>query len=251
MSEHNEHQNPLHSLTRLMVGSLLVAQDELQRQMRVWEEETSRLLAEHQQTQAAAPVSAEDEDEDEDTIYVPPPPPPPTTPTAVARYALLGLIFEAQTRMTPQRPAGGQHDPVNALAAAVLHTLNASEALKPARQQFDAWVTRGEAEVARLVAIGQTEERHSRALVQTAVSSTVETSIHQIAQNPEINELVQQQSADLVSEVVEEVRERAVSIDTLLDRIARMMFRRPPREELPRPPAELRKHAAQLRPSEG
>lgn len=57
-----------------------------------------------------------------------------------------------------------------------------------------------------------------------------------MAGNPQLEEMVHQQSINLATEVVEEARERMVSADTLLERVVRSLLRFPPREALPEPP---------------
>jgi hypothetical protein len=47
--------------------------------------------------------------------------------------------------------------------------------------------------------------------------------------------------------VVEEVRERTVSADTLAESIVRRILKRPPRAELPPPPDELRQAVAEVK----
>jgi hypothetical protein len=81
----------------------------------------------------------------------------------------------------------------------------------------------------RLQEIGKQEAEASRALGQTAASETLDAFLHRLAENPEVQELVQYQTTSLTSEVVEEIRERTVSADNLLEALVRRLLRQPPR----------------------
>jgi hypothetical protein len=59
----------------------------------------------------------------------------------------------------------------------------------------------------------------------------------QLAQKPEVRELLQQQSMSLAGEVVGEVRQRTASTDALLERLARAILRRSPHEAVVELPA--------------
>jgi hypothetical protein len=98
--------------------------------------------------------------------------------------------------------------------------------------------------VARWAALGRVEDEHSQALARFAFDKTVDKYIEYLTTNPEVQELVQQQSTGLANEVIEEVRERTVSIDNLLEGMARSVLRRMPRAVLPAPPETLRMSAS-------
>jgi hypothetical protein len=110
-------------------------------------------------------------------------------------------------------------------------------------------VARGEAEVARWIEIGRVEEGYSRKLVQTAIDDSVDMSLEYMADNPEVQELIQAQGTGLAFELIEEVRERTVSGDTYLEGVIRSLFWRTPRSDLPGPPNEVRSRALSIRPS--
>lgn len=67
--------------------------------------------------------------------------------------------------------------------------------------------------------------------------------IEDLADNEELQDLVAQQSLSMVSEVRDEVRERTVTGDNVLEGIVRRMLRRTPRTELPVPPPEVQQWA--------
>lgn len=239
--------SPLRSLTRLMVGGALLGWEELQYQLKLWEDTARQASTPDLSEQYASGTGQVD------TIYedrqAPPllPAPPPTTAQAF-RYALVGLLFDTQERAAQGLAVLEQVDRnVGNWISPLLQSVEQNQALAPMQKQFADLVARGEAEVNRLVALGQGEEMHSRLLTQSALRKTFEQSIHHIAIDPEVQELIQRQGTGLATEVIEEVRERAVSIDTLMERLARMLLRRGPREELPEPPIALRIRAEHVR----
>ncbi|NIR63558.1 MAG: hypothetical protein GWN61_05625, partial [candidate division Zixibacteria bacterium] len=87
----------------------------------------------------------------------------------------------------------------------------------------------------------------SKQIFNTASHTTVDDSIDYLTQNKELQELVQQQSTGLAEEIMEELRERAFSLDTLIESAVRTTFRLKPRSEIPPPPVEVREHAERLR----
>jgi uncharacterized RDD family membrane protein YckC len=90
-------------------------------------------------------------------------------------------------------------------------------------------VERGETELERWVERGRAEEERSRALLQTALIQTVDTSMDHVVENPKVQELVEEQSTGVAEEVAEELRERAVSLDMLVERLVERTLRRPNR----------------------
>jgi hypothetical protein len=239
------------TLARLTIGSLLFGHDLLMQQMRRWEEETTRLLSGQQM-----PISRRDE--------------PPRgsaifelrneieqlqgRPDLEVRYFLVGLMFDLLNRSSA---AGSLFDQANQsfgrLLAPLLALLESAPLLAPLREEFNRMATRGEAEVERLVALGRHETLHSEVLIETASRLSVQGSIDDVVQNPAVVELIQKQSTGLAGDMVDEVRERAVSLDILTERLARLLLRRPQRETLAEPPVELEAPQSGItpRPPEG
>jgi len=71
------------------------------------------------------------------------------------------------------------------------------------------------------------------AVTYLVATQAMDEAINTLAHSPALVELVQTQSSSLAGVVVEEVRERAVSADILVERLARRILRRPPRAQLP------------------
>jgi hypothetical protein len=231
---------PLRSLSRLAFGGLLMVQEELNQQMRRWEEDLNRQRNEQRQRSLRPPDTG-------DAATTPPALPPADTPAEQVRYALVGFLFETQERMTREQRNLG---PLDRLAASVVQTIDTNPALEPLRRQMDTLVQRGETEVNRWIARGRTEEMHSRQFVDTALQRSFESSIHGVVQHAEVREMIHEHSAGLADELVEEVREHAVSTDDYLERLVRKYLKRKPREELPEPPESVRLRAMHVRMSD-
>lgn len=109
----------------------------------------------------------------------------------------------------------------------------------PFERAFDSIVERGQDTVTGWVERGRREEPISRELALNTADTIFEEFITLLSENPELADLVQQQSVGLVGEVVDEVRSRTISADVLAETLVRRLLRRPPRSELPAPPPEV------------
>jgi len=215
-------------IIRLLVGLVLVSQDSLRKQLPIWEDHAARYLeeqAEREQTTAengATEVGAE-----------------PTRLPAISRtawfpkeweYSLVGLAFE-----TPNYLRAGLSSllkvPQKAwrLTSPLRFPLELLGVNDITRNWTEGLLDRLLIDMDRLQEIGKQEAEASRALGQTAASETLDAFLHRLAENPEVQELVQYQTTSLTSEVVEEIRERTVSADNLLEALVRRLLRQPPR----------------------
>jgi len=142
---------------------------------------------------------------------------------------------------------------------------------------------RGEAKHERYARIGRSEEQRSRKLAGEVMDSLIEAIINYVGANPgvealvdaqlarlaahpetldllvrgagdryiaylnehpeNVQNLVQGQAAGMATEVRDDVRTLTVTGDTFLETVARALFRRAPREDLPPPPPEAQHQA--------
>lgn len=65
----------------------------------------------------------------------------------------------------------------------------------------------------------------------------------------QVQQLIQGQSLDMAGQVLDEVRERTVTADSIAERLVRALLRRAPREDLPSPPPEVQRWANAQPPS--
>jgi len=130
-----------------------------------------------------------------------------------------------------------------------LNPVLSSRALSPVRGPFESLVERGQAQVNHWQKLGRAEEARSRALTRDATEQLIDTSVNTVSSDPRVQEIVQeiiqQQSLGMLDEAVEEVRERTITGDMLLERPVRAILRRRPRESLS-PPTEIRKNLPRL-----
>ena len=226
--------NRLRSLTRLLVGGVELGAESLLNRLAEWEQTDS-------QTNDATDVTQPD-------LAAASNPGQPKSTLDLARVITIGVIFDTQERLGRGfNQIGRAGKAVNRIASKFLEPLERVPGIKPIQRNIDQLAARGEQEVSRWIKIGRQEETQSKALAELAIIDTVGKYIEYLAAHPAVEELVEDQSTSLATEVVEEVRERAVSLDTFIEGIARGMLRRTPRSRLPQPPAPVRMSANTLR----
>ncbi|NDJ62358.1 MAG: hypothetical protein GYB67_14620 [Chloroflexi bacterium] len=210
-----------HAALRLIVGSVLEGADEFSKRLQRWEHETAATLT----------AAADD---------------PPTAEHERLRHALIGLAFVAQDRLRqetarwldfPSQSTRSLIDMAERMAGNPLLRPFA----KPFKANLETMAQQVEAEVERWRQIGQQEEPRSRALSRKALEEIVDEVLEELAKNPELQSLIQQQSIGLAEEVVDNMREVTVTADSVVEGIARRLLRRQPRNQLP--PADLRLQA--------
>lgn len=111
---------------------------------------------------------------------------------------------------------------------------------RPLDRAFDRLVNRGQARVNRWVELGRTHEPGARRIARKTYLEIVDEFIGHLAKNEELADLVQEQGMGLASEAVDEFRSRTVSADAIAENLVRRILRRPPRQELPGPPEDIR-----------
>lgn len=197
----------LHAITRFLVGGAIEGTVEFTERLKIWE---AFIRDEMPQ---AAPTDLESAPERD-----------------LLRYALIGFIFEGEDtsrRMLKKLlKAPGQ-----AAKTAVRTTkpITNSRFASPFQRRIDGMAARGEEQILRWIQRGQAEEPLSRNIARLGVQEIIDEFINQLAQNEEVQTLVQEQGVGLAGEVVDQVRERTFTADTLVERIARAVTRRSPR----------------------
>lgn len=238
--------NNVEMLTRLALGLGLEGVDELLVKLKQWEAEIA------DGTDIA--VGSADE-----------------TPRDKLRYFLIGAMFESQRR-TRKRLSRA-----TAVAGRVYGVMRenwwvqAGESLLADR--FDS--------INRLILEGRLQEQNARRLSRRMTGGTIDeilqyltdnehvdrlvnSQVDQLQENPHVHnlskdivenfvenpetirKLVSDQSIGLTSELAEEVRERAVTLDMLGESVIRRLLRRPPRSALSEPPETVQARARHL-----
>ena len=205
------------SVTRLVVGGAIEGTTELVRRIKAVE---------------TAVYAEQDEDDDANTVeselVV------DETTAQVIRYAFIGFIFESQQAIYRRLPRWKRMAKLGInLTRLALDPFMNNRVGNSVQSQVDNWATRGESLVSRWTSRGRQEENVSRLIARYITEDTIDDFISQLAENPEVTELVTQQSVGLASEVIDEVREQTVTADTLVERMVRSVLRRPVRQEDP------------------
>jgi uncharacterized RDD family membrane protein YckC len=203
------------TLARLLVGSALLAREIMTSALQEeGEDPVGEASTRDEGALDALPVGMEDGEED-----------------GRGRQALVGMVFDTSERAARRGGAalGRARRATRVITGPAARWAGRSKLLAPARRRYEALVERGEAQVERWVERGRAEEARSRAMLETALIQTVDTSMDHVVENPKVQELVEEQSTSLAEEVAEELRERAVSLDMLVERLVGRILRRPPR----------------------
>ncbi|MCB0162814.1 MAG: hypothetical protein KDI79_01220 [Anaerolineae bacterium] len=158
------------------------------------------------------------------------------------RYALLGLLFETPDRLVSR---------ISSLQEKTRQTTNRIDSIfrpftnsflvRPVRRRYKERVAKLNTIINDLIDTGRTEAMVGRRLARDTFEAAIDELFDYVAQNPELRQIVQQQSIGMTEEVVDQLRDRAASADMLVDRIARTILRRgsSPAEVVP---PDLTKH---------
>jgi hypothetical protein len=207
----------LNSLTRLLLGGALEGSSELARRLAMWEAYL------RQENGDVPPPEESGEESDSEQLL---------------RHALIGLVFTGEEKARRGLSlVWGVQKRLAKTAVSTARPLTNNRLLQPLQHRLDRAAERGQQEILRWIERGQAEEPFSRQLATLAYAEIVAEFISQLAENREVQELVQQQGVGLAGEVVDQVRERSFTADTVVERLARALTRRPPR--LTPPPADL------------
>lgn len=215
---------------RLIVGIILIGQDALRQSLPLWEAEATQLIDEMKRAKASQPATMTGDlnsQMDDGTVE-------PEMPwfSQVWEYRLVGLAFESprylrngfnQLVMTPRK--------LWRFSAPLRLPLEIFGVTDLLRSLADGWLERVQVDMEHWEEVGRSEAQYSRKLGQVALRDGLERFLERLAENPEVQELVQSQTSGLTTEFVEEIRERTVSADSLIDGLVRRFFKKQP--ELP------------------
>lgn len=146
-----------------------------------------------------------------------------------ARYAAIGAVAKSSDALRKSTAALGQvsNRAFGRLTRAFLPVTN-SRLLSPFRRQYQRYSDHGDKLVSEWIAAGRREEYLSRQLVQDTTIEAIEETLDYLAESPELDELVQQQSGDFIEDVFEDVQESAANTTLILvDWFSSTILRRP------------------------
>lgn len=210
-----------HRLTHLIIGSLAIGLDTFSQRLKEWQKPPAKEV-----TSTQPEVAPRAMEPSASMIWLPD---HEETPAETARYAAVGLLFNAQDRLSASL------NKVDRLTRAVYGTssrfwkpITCSRAFSPVGRRWEALVRRGEYQVSAWVERGRIEEDQGVMLTKQVVEGTTDEVIDVLAVHPGIRQLVEKQGTGFANEFVKEFRERAVSMDTLLEGVVRKVLRRKP-----------------------
>ena len=150
-------------------------------------------------------------------------------PLAAARQTTIGMLVEARAKAGHgSRFLDRATDSLGRTLDRATRPVRRSTLLRPVRRRFHQYQARGEAIVDRWAETGRREEVRSRAVAEASLGTFMQRSVSDLTQSEQVQILVQQvvqsQSTGLIEEILEEIRERMVSLDVALAR----RLRRPP-----------------------
>lgn len=165
----------------------------------------------------------------------------PDTPLIAARRVTVGMLADArQSARRGGRRLDRASDALGRALERASRPIRHSRPLRPVRRRFRLYEARGEQMVGRWAAAGRAEEARSRAVAEASLSGLVRRSVADLTASEQVQVLVQQvvqsQSTGLIEEIVEEFRERLVSLDVLLERRSRFIRRGVAADPLAAPP---------------
>ena len=222
--DEQENFDPLRALTALLIGGAVEGTSQLVTRLRSYEEEIKAKSADASTTDSQSNTQEDEMDR--------------------LRYAFIGLVFDAQATFRRN---------LSLMAKAVDHSTKATNRVtrpvtnnfltRPLQRRYHRLVQRGEQRFTNWVDFGRKSEPPSRELAKMTYEQIVDEFINHLAENPELQDLVTQQGIGLASEARDEVRERTVTADNLMEGIVRRILKRTPRAELPGPPPEVQRWA--------
>ena len=211
-----DEQQEFRTLLRFLIGSAIEGSDEFRRRLRLWQVELD-IVPPSEMVVESADESGTDR----------------------LRHALLGIFFQTLDAWS---------DNLNSLdkrssrayrrVSRLFEPLTTSRLLRPARDNYEYMVAKGESLLERWINRGRREERVSRRLVRLqAYDDMIDDVLDYMAKKPEVRDLVQQQSIGMAGEVLGEFRERSTYVDSYIENTANVILGRRRKESQPPPEA--------------
>jgi hypothetical protein len=120
-----------------------------------------------------------------------------------ARYAAVGAIANSSDALKKGiSRIGKRSDRTFGTFVRALQPVTDSRLLRPFRRQYRKYLDHGDKVVSNWVAAGRREEYLGRQLAQETAVETIEETLDYLAESPEMDELMAQQSMDLVDDIL-------------------------------------------------
>jgi len=135
-----------------------------------------------------------------------------------ARYAVVGAIANSSEALRKSLSKLGQRsDRSYGRLSRAIQPATDSRLLKPFRRRYRRYLDHGDKVVSKWVAAGRREEYLGRQLAQETAIESIEETLDYLADSPELDELMAQQSVDLVDDILfDDIRESASNTSLIL-----------------------------------
>lgn len=135
-----------------------------------------------------------------------------------ARYAVVGAIANSSEVLRKSLSKIEQRsDRTFGTLTRALKPVTDSRLLKPFRRRYQRSLDRGDKIISDWVAAGRREEYLGRQLAQETAIESIEETLDYLADSPELDELMAQQSVDLVDDILfDDIRESASNTSLIL-----------------------------------
>jgi hypothetical protein len=135
-----------------------------------------------------------------------------------ARYAAVGAIANSSEVLRISLTKMEQRsDRSYGTLIRALQPVTDSRLLKPFRRRYRRYLDHGDKIVSKWIAAGRREEYLGRQLAQEAAVESIEETLDYLADSPEMDELMTQQSLDLVDDILlDDIRESASNTSLIL-----------------------------------
>lgn len=135
-----------------------------------------------------------------------------------ARYAVVGAIANSSEALRKSLSKLGQRsDRSYGRLSRAIQPATDSRLLKPFRRRYRRYLDHGDKIVSKWVAAGRREEYLGRQLAQETAIESIEETLDYLADSPELEELMAQQSVDLVDDILfDDIRESASNTSLIL-----------------------------------
>jgi uncharacterized RDD family membrane protein YckC len=155
------------------------------------------------------------------------------TPLTTARHVAVGMVTDAGgSARRGGRFLDETSDQIGRALDRLTRPIRRSRPLQPVRDRFHRYQARGEQQLVHWQQIGRAEEARSRAVAEASLGGLVQQSVSDLTESEGVRVLVQHvvetQGTGLVEEILEEIRERMVSLDILLARRVQRDGSQPP-----------------------
>lgn len=136
------------------------------------------------------------------------------------KYALIGLILKTPKFIEKSYRSISYYTAASySIVNRVTRPFTGNKFINPFQKRYDGLVQKGETIVNELIDTGRRGEIATQNYATSALDDIIETLVANLADRPEIRDLVQQQSIGLAQEITNELQDRASAIDAMIEKI--------------------------------